>query len=243
MSGAVRLQAQRLLMRHASGFELRVDSILGHAGETVCLLGPTGSGKTTLLRLLTGLERADAGDVRLDEQPVRPGASDLLRRIVMMPQRPFLQSCTVRENVGFGLKVRSVPTDESVQRVNRQLERCGLQALADQPARTLSGGQMQLVALARALAIESDVLLLDEPTASLDPARVELVERLIAEERSRRPMTIFWATHNLFQARRMADRVVLLLDGAIVEDTVTDDFFQRPSDPRTAEFVAGRMIY
>ena len=99
------------------------------------------------------------------------------------------------------------------------------------------------MALARALAVEPDVLLLDEPTAHLDPARVALVKEAVDEFRRQRQATVVWATHNLFQARRVAQRVALLLDGRLVEVAPTQTFFERPSDPRTADFVQGKMIY
>ncbi|NOX52856.1 MAG: phosphate ABC transporter ATP-binding protein, partial [Planctomycetes bacterium] len=101
----------------------------------------------------------------------------------------------------------------------------------------------QLVALARALVLEPDLLLLDEPTANLDPAHVALVEEAIAEDHQRRGTTVVWATHNLFQARRVAERVGLLLNGQLIEVASTQTFFDAPSDPRTADFVQGKMVY
>jgi len=123
------------------------------------------------------------------------------------------------------------------------LERLGLGALGGRGARTLSGGEAQLVALARALVLGAEVLLLDEPTAHLDPARVALVEEAVRDTQRRRGDTVVWATHNLFQARRVADRVALLLEGRLVEVAPAEAFFTGPSDPRTAAFVRGEMIY
>jgi tungstate transport system ATP-binding protein len=102
---------------------------------------------------------------------------------------------------------------------------------------------MQLVALARALVLEPEVILLDEPTANLDPARVAMVERLIETVHRERKITVVWATHNIFQARRVAERVALLLDGRLVEIAPTKLFFDSPGDPRTAAFVRGEMVY
>ena len=129
----------------------------------------------------------------------------------MVHQRPYLLTGTVQFNIEYGLRIRRAP--DRLQKVKGVLERLGMDGLADQSAQTLSGGQIQLVALARALVIEPDVLLLDEPTANLDPARVALVENVVREMRQKATMTIVWATHNLFQARRVAQRVGLLWNG------------------------------
>jgi len=123
------------------------------------------------------------------------------------------------------------------------LERVHLSHLADRSAHAVSGGEAQLIALARALAIEPDVLLLDEPTNNLDPARVGLVEEVVMSDHRNRGTTVVWATHNHFQARRVGDRVSLLLEGKLVESALADEFFEIPKDPRTAAFVQGKMVY
>src|SRR5262249_38077679 len=128
-------------------------------------------------------------------------------------------------------------------RTEAMLERLGLLELAGRSARTLSGGETQLVALARALVLEPEILLLDEPTANLDPARVALVERLVRDEHARQSSTVVWATHNLFQPQRVADRTALLLDGQLIEAAPTEKFFHAPDEPRTAAFVRGEMVY
>ncbi|MGC3966704.1 MAG: ATP-binding cassette domain-containing protein [Pirellulales bacterium] len=239
---AARLQVRQLTKRLSAAFCLRVAQLDLAVGETLALVGPTGSGKSTLIRLLAGLEPIDEGSLVLDGQPLAPGAvpQAVQRRIAWVPQTPLLLRGSVRYNAAYGRRIRGLADDDVVTRLLEQLE---LRSLAEQSAQTLSGGQTQLTALARALACEPDILLVDEPTASLDPARVALVEQVLQRyARERRP-TVVWATHNLFQARRTADRVCLLLDGAIVETSPTEDFFTRPQDPRSADFVAGRMIY
>jgi tungstate transport system ATP-binding protein len=229
--------------RHGDLFNLQIDELVIAAGETLCLVGPTGAGKSTLLKLLSGLERPSSGFLNCRDEPIANGEMPLgsLRRIAMVHQNPLLLSSSVRYNVEYGLKVRGMRTAHD--RSETILTALDLAPLADQDARTLSGGQVQLVALARALVVEPEILLLDEPTAHLDPAKVGVVESLIREHKKRTGMTIVWATHNLFQARRMACRAGLLLNGQLVEDSDVKTFFENPHDPRTADFVEGKMVY
>jgi tungstate transport system ATP-binding protein len=222
---------------------LRIDRLKVEAGEVLCLVGPTGAGKSTLLRLLAGLESPTAGAIRFGDYRLAEGEPPLevRRRLTLVFQRPLLLAGTVRDNVEYGLRLRG--RGRHGQRVSALLERLGLAGLASQSARTLSGGETQLAALARALVLETEVLLLDEPTAHLDPARVALVEEVVGELHRRRPTTVVWATHNIFQARRVAGRVAFLLDGRLVEVAGAEEFFTAPRDPRTAAFVRGEMVY
>jgi tungstate transport system ATP-binding protein len=232
-------------LRHAYGGRtvLSIESLQVEAGEVLCLVGPTGAGKSTLLRLLAGLERAAAGRLRFGDWPLERGelSPQGQRRITLVFQRPLALAGTVRTNVEYGLRLRGLRRERA--RVQMILDQLGLTPLASRDARTLSGGETQLMALARALVLEPEVLLLDEPTAHLDPARVALVEGTICDFRGRHGATVVWATHQLFQARRVADRVALLLDGRLVEAAGAAQFFTAPADPRTAAFVRGEMVY
>jgi tungstate transport system ATP-binding protein len=222
---------------------VQIDRLEVLLGEVLCLVGPTGAGKSTLLRLLAGLESLTSGILFFGER--RLDGSNLpvavQRQITMVFQRPLLLKGTVQANVEYRLGLRGM--DRRSARAQEVMGRLGLSELATQRSHTLSGGQTQLVALARALAIEPEVLLLDEPTAHLDPARVALVEETVNEYQRQRQATLVWATHNLFQARRVAQRVALLLDGRLVEVAPTQTFFEAPSDLRTAAFVQGKMVY
>ncbi len=213
------------------------------AGQVLCLVGPPGAGKSTLLRLLAGLDAPTTGRVSFGGQrfegPSAPVA--LLRRVTLLFQRPVLLTGTVRANVEYGLKVRGLPDRHA--RTQHLLKRVGLGKLADRPAHAVSGGEAQLVALARALAFRPDVVLLDEPTNNLDPARVALVEEIVMEDHGERGTTVVWATHNHFQARRVGDRVALLLEGRCVEVSTAVTFFEQPTDPRSAAFIQGKMVY
>lgn len=237
------LYALRDLRRGYDTFTLAIDRLEVRDGEILGLLGPTGAGKSTLLRLLAGLATPDSGEIEFQQQRFDAGNLPLSvrRRITMVHQHPLMLTGTVRFNVEYGLRLRRLA--KYAPHVDRVLNRLGLTRLASQPARTLSGGETQLVALARALAIEPDVLLLDEPTANLDPAHVALVEDVLREMHQERRTTIVWTTHNLFQARRVSSRTALLLSGELVQVAPTDRFFEDPSDPRSADFVHGRMVY
>jgi tungstate transport system ATP-binding protein len=237
----IRLEA--VAKSHGNHEVLRVDRLEIHRGEVIGLVGPTGAGKSTLLRLSAGVETPSSGSLIFHEHAF--GSKELplavRRRITLVFQRPLLLAGTVRDNVEYGLKLRQA--SQRHLRADALLKRLGLADLATRTARTLSGGETQLVALARALAVEPEVLLLDEPTANLDPARVGLVESVIKDVHSQNGTTVVMATHNLFQAQRVAGRVLLLLDGRLVEDAPTEKFFHAPSDPRTSAFVRGEMVY
>jgi len=237
-------QLRRVRTQYGRTLAVDVESFDVPGGEILCLLGPTGAGKSTLLRLLAAVERPTAGELSFREKPFRAESLSLATRrsITMVFQRPALLTGTVRSNVEYGLRLRQ-GRGLSASEADRVLERFGLTRLAGQSARTLSGGQVQLVALARALVLQPDVLLLDEPTANLDPAHVALVERVIREDFQQRRTTVVWATHNLFQARRVAGRVALILGGRLVEAAPNDAFFHSPADPRTRDFVEGKMVY
>jgi tungstate transport system ATP-binding protein len=222
---------------------LRIDRLDVARGETLCLVGPTGAGKSTLLRLLAGLEAPAAGSARLDGHPLdgRELPPEVRHRVTLVFQKPILLAGAVRHNLAYGLRLRGA--GRRAERVSAVLERLGLGGLGARHSLSLSGGEAQLVALARALVLEPEVLLLDEPTAHLDPARVALVEEVVGQAQRARGTTVVWATHNLFQARRVARRVALLLDGRLVEEAPAEQFFTAPRDARTAAFVRGEMVY
>jgi|Deesub1362A_J573_1020465.scaffolds.fasta_scaffold01159_10 tungstate transport system ATP-binding protein len=220
---------------------LDVEHLEVRCGEVLAVVGPSGSGKSTLLRLLNFLEPPSGGRILFEGQPISlPVPLATLRRVTMVFQRPQLLNRSVEANVAYGLKLRGRPRDGRVQQV---LARVGLASLAGAPARSLSGGEAQRVALARALVLEPQALLLDEPTANLDPYNVGLIEDLIRAQNAEQGTTIVLVTHNVFQARRLAHRCALLLEGRLIEVAPTEAFFEESADPRTAAFVRGEMVY
>ncbi|HEY6042103.1 MAG TPA: phosphate ABC transporter ATP-binding protein [Anaerolineae bacterium] len=213
-------------------------------GEILVIIGPSGAGKSTLLRLLALVESPTRGKIEFLGSFVN-GTShpplELRRRVVLVFQRPLLMNEPVKANVAYGLKIRGLRDVD--MRVDQALRMVGLHELKDAAARSLSGGEMQRVALARALAIDPDVLLLDEPTANLDPYNVSLIEQIIRDLHHERQTSIVLVTHNVFQARRLGERVGLLLNGKLIELGTGEEFFERPRDPRTRAFVKGEMVY
>lgn len=225
---------------------LDIDRLDIQRGELLALVGPSGSGKSTLLRLLNFLERPAGGALEFDGTLV----DDRLplaqrRRVTTVFQRPALLHRSVAANIGYGLKLRGeklLPAGLALW-----LERLGLAHLERQPAPKLSAGEQQRVALARGLVLRPDVLLLDEPTANLDPYNIGLIERIVAGARddasTASPMSVVWVTHDIFQARRVADRVAFLLGGRLIEVAGTEAFFNHPATPQVAAFLRGELVY
>jgi len=223
---------------------LQVDSLDIQRGEILAVVGPSGAGKSTLLRLLNFLEPPTSGSIRfLDSEfsPDRTPPLALRRRVTTVFQRPILLNRTVWANVAYGLQLRG--QREFTSQVQATLEQVGLTSMAHQRARTLSGGEAQRVALARAMVLQPDVLLLDEPTANLDPYNVGLIEEIVHMLNAKQSASLVLVTHNVFQAKRLAHRVALMLEGQIAEIADVDSFFESPRDPRTAAFARGEMVY
>lgn len=227
--------------RYGSRLVVDVERLEVRHGETLAIVGPSGSGKSTLLRLMQFLERPSSGRIVFDGRAIEaPAPLDARRRVTTVFQHPLMFDRSVRDNIAYGLRLRGRNNARAV--VDRLIDELGLRDLAAEPARLLSGGEAQRVALARALAIEPDALLLDEPTANLDPYNVGLIENMIREQQ-RRGATIVMVTHQVFQARRLADRTGLLLDGRLIELAPTVQFLDSPHDPRTRAFLSGEMIF
>ncbi len=189
--------------------DLKVDQ-----GEILGLIGPTGSGKTTLLRLINLLERPSSGDLIFDGIETAGIAErerrKIRRRMAMVFQKPVMFRANVMENVSYGLKIRGERGIED--RVRDAISSVGLEGYESRDANTLSGGEMQRIALARALVLKPDVLILDEPTANLDPRTASSVDALIDEFAG----TVIMATHNMLQARRLSDRIAVLSEGRLI---------------------------
>jgi tungstate transport system ATP-binding protein len=223
---------------------LQVDRLEIYPGEIFGLVGPSGAGKSTLLRLLNFLEKPSEGNISYKSEEFNSEKEmplHLKRQVTTVFQQSLLLNRSVKANVSYGLQLRGQNNTE--ERTRAALRQVGLEDLADQQARTLSGGEAQRVALARAIVLQPEVLLLDEPTANLDPYNVGLIEEIVRNLHANYMTTIVLVTHNVFQAKRLAQRVSLLLEGQVIESANVNEFFEAPKDPRTAAFVRGEMVY
>ncbi len=205
-------------------------------GAPTVLIGPNGAGKTSLLRVMMGLIEPSAGAVTWGG---RASAKATRRAIVL--QRPTMLRRSVCANIGYALASAGVVRAQRPARIAELLALVGLAGLGDRPARRLSGGEQQRLALARALARDPEVLFLDEPTASLDPAATRAIEDVIRTIAARR-IKVVMATHDLGEARRLAGDVVLMHRGRVIESGPAATFFDRPTTPEARRFLAGELL-
>jgi len=219
--------------RVIDGLDLTVEE----PGITV-IMGPNGAGKSVLLRLMHGLIAPTGGEVlwggkRLDRE--------LAQRQAMVFQKPVLLRRSVAANIWHALGLRGIARTDRAIRVDDALKRAGLETRAATPARVLSGGEQQRLCLARALILEPDILLLDEPTASLDPASTLAIEEVLIDAQ-RRGIKIIVVTHDVGQARRLAREIVFLHHGRIVEHQAANSFFDSPQSETARAFLAGGLV-
>jgi tungstate transport system ATP-binding protein len=208
------------------------------AGPRTVILGPNGAGKSLTLRLCHGLLQPTSGAVRW----AGPGAQDTPRRQAMVFQNPVMLRRSALANVVYALAINGVPRAQRVARAEQALARVGLDGIARRPARALSTGEQQRLALARAWALEPEVLFLDEPTASLDPAATRAVEQAI-DGVHQSGAKVVMTTHDLGQAHRLADEVLFLHHGRLVESGPAADFFAAPRSREAAAFLEGELLW
>jgi tungstate transport system ATP-binding protein len=211
-----------------------------HGGKIIVLLGVNGAGKTTLMRIMAGLENSDAGHLVFNGQRIDCGS---LRRVsTLVFQKSAMFSTNVYDNIAYGLKIRHVPKAQIKTKVANALEAVRLSGFEKRRAKKTSGGEQQRISLARAFLLESTVLLLDEPTANLDPNSASIIERAIVNKKSSERIIVM-ATHNLTQARRISDEIIHIYNGNIVEAAKTEDFFENPKSEISRKFVNGELEF
>lgn len=205
------------------------------AGPVTMIMGPNGAGKTLLVRLLHGMIEPASGEILWGGRALDAATR---KRQAMVFQTPVLLRRSVAANIDFVLKLHGQASPQDIEEI---LELAGLAEKAAQPARLLSGGERQRLAIARALATNPDVLFLDEPTASLDPASTMAIEETVGQAGERGTKIIF-ITHDVGQARRLADEVVFMHHGAVVEQTCAPKFFDNARSSQARDYLAGKIV-
>ncbi|MDD3856925.1 MAG: ABC transporter ATP-binding protein [Methanoculleus sp.] len=219
-----------------------LDGVTGEVnrGEIFAIIGPSGSGKSTLLRLIDLLDTPTGGAIRVDGTDIhaeREKSLSIRRMMGMVFQKPAVFNATVAENIAVGLRFRGAGKSEIHTRIEEALDTVGLAGYEERRARTLSGGEMQRVALARAMVLEPEILLLDEPTANLDPVSVAMIEDLVARINRDLGTTIVFSTHDMYQGQRLAHRIGVLMDGVFAQAGTPREVFTLPASREVARFV------
>jgi tungstate transport system ATP-binding protein len=213
-------------------------------GTTLGLIGPTGCGKTTLLRIIDLIETPSSGKIIFNGQEIpktKKERIDIRRKIGMVFQKPIVFKGTVYDNIGYGLKIRGENKDSYQEKIKYLLDSLGLSGYEDREASTLSGGETQRMALARALVTDPELLLLDEPTANLDPQSTEKIENFMENLRDEGETTIIIATHNLIQGQHLSDEIAIL-NKKIFQIGKPEEVFRKPKSRFVADFVGVKNV-
>jgi tungstate transport system ATP-binding protein len=208
--------------------------------KIVVLLGVNGAGKSTLMRIFAGLGNADKGAILLNGQKTE--AKELRQVSTLVFQKTVMFTMNVYDNLAYGLRIRKVSRGEIAKQVPEALASVRLSGFEKRRAKKLSGGEQQRIALARAFLLDPKILLLDEPTANLDPNSATIVEKAIFGQKSEGRIIVM-ATHNLNQARRLSDEIIHIHNGEIVEVAKTEEFFESPKSDVTRKFINGELDF
>ena len=242
-SGSAILTGRDLLVEGRDAPLLDIETIEVRGGEILSVLGPNGAGKSTLLRVLAMLQTPDSGSISFLGHTGREAEKLLRKHCAFVFQRPHLWAGTVRSNIELGLRLRGHASDSMRLLAEESAAQLGIQGLMERDARALSGGEAQRVAVARAMALDPDVLFLDEPASNLDAmARTALIEDLEHVARDGRHATVL-ATHDRADAFSLADRVIVLRDGRVVQSGCPEDLFENPVDPFIAAVTGAELSF
>jgi tungstate transport system ATP-binding protein len=240
MAVNVRLWLENIEKGYGSVRALKSVSLKIFGDKTIALVGINGAGKTTLLRIIAGLEKQDKGRILFEDKETNE--KELRRIATLVFQKTAMFSRSVYDNLAYGLKIRGKRDAEIKEEIALALHAVGLRNFDKRKARKTSGGEQQRISLARAFLLNPQILLLDEPTANLDPNSATIIERAITSRRKEDNIIIL-ATHNLNQAKRLANQVVHIYDGRIIEIASPEDFFKNPRNEISAKFINGELEY
>jgi tungstate transport system ATP-binding protein len=237
---SARLQLVNIKKSYRNVEALKSVSLKIQGNKIIALLGVNGAGKTTLMRIVAGLDNADSGQFLFNSQSIE--CRELRQVSTLVFQKSAMFSTNVYDNLAYGLKIRKVPKEKIRIKIAEALQEVRLAGFEKRKAKKTSGGEQQRLALARAFLLEPKVLLLDEPTANLDPNSSTIIEKAIVAKKSP-DRIIVMATHNLTQARRIADEIVHIYNGQIVEAAPTEAFFENPISEISKKFVEGELEF
>ena len=238
----MRLKLKNLKKHYGPRLVLDVERCEIPGGAITGLIGSNGAGKTTLMNIIAGLDQPEDGEVLYGLQDGSFTAELPVKAVTMLFQTPYMLHTTVEKNIAYPLQLRRTEREVIKRRVKNLLDDFELTALAKNKAWRLSGGETQKVALARAVALKPELLLLDEPTSNIDNTSVAFIEKTLDYERSRHNMTSIIISHNLAQIRRLCDHVIFMHEGKIIEQGDAGQTLSKPQDPRTQAFIAGELL-
>jgi tungstate transport system ATP-binding protein len=218
---------------------LNIDNYNIKKGKIIGIVGANGAGKSTLVKILGGLEKASGGRLLYDGEQ---DFNKIYKEITVVFQHPYLLTTSVYNNIAYPLKLRKFKKQEIKNEVNKLMEDVEIKDLEKQRANTLSGGERQKVALARALAFNPSLLLLDEPTANIDPNSMVIMENMIKKINKTKGTTIIIVTHNLAQAKRICDKVIVMDRGEIIEAGDIEEIMQNPQNIVTRNLINKEFI-
>ena len=235
------LQINNLTRTYDEKIALDIPDLHIPSGAFIGVIGPNGAGKSTLVKLVAGIDSLSQGSILYNQERLHK-TSVVYQKMTLIFQKPYLFRTSVFDNIAYPLKIRGEKPEVIEEKVKKLLVDLGLEDLRDQPGKTLSGGESQKVALARALVFEPELLLLDEPTANIDPQSIMVMERVLGDFYEKKRPTILMVTHNIQQAKRLSREVLFIDEGKIMERGPTVKVLEHPDQARTKNFIQWAMI-
>jgi tungstate transport system ATP-binding protein len=233
------LAISNLIKEYEGNRVLDVETIAIPKYSLCGIIGPNGAGKSTIVKIIAGLEKPTSGKIEYDGEPF---TENIFKNITMVFQKPYLLRTSVFNNIAYPLIIRKERKEDIKEKVYGIIEEMGIEKIKNQSAWTLSGGETQKVALARALVFQPTLIILDEPTANIDPVSVMAMEETIGKVHERKQSTVLIVTHNIHQAKRICDKIVFMNKGKVEEYGKAEDIIHRAKNKQTQKFIMGELL-